>query len=446
MKRNKGMRWMLGLVSALFGVFLCVALAAGNQKLPVLPDPEKTDPRTLGIMAGFPPPADKTVRFDDGSLFQYPNIRWAFSHMRELIPTANVSRGDGPVFRLPKAERNLDAISFTTMTGETLTWADAVKKTYTDGILVLHKGRVVYEKYFGEGGPHRPHVAMSVTKSFVGVLAARLVAEGSIDPEALVIKYVPELKNTAFGDATLRQVMDMTTGVKYSEDYGDPNADVWNYARAGLMMPRGKDYAGPNTFYAFLLGLKKEGGHGAAFTYKTVNTEVLAWVIRRVSGKSLAELMSAAIWSKLGAENDAYFQVDGIGTEQGGGGLNTTLRDLARFGEMMRNNGFFNGKQILPPSVVEDIRAGADKANFAKAGYKTLPGFSYRNMWWVSHNEHGVFMARGIHGQGIYVDPAAEMVIVRYASHPVAPNAFNDPITLPAYMAVANALMQPPEK
>jgi CubicO group peptidase (beta-lactamase class C family) len=444
MKMNKksGMHRKISFILVFLTAFSCSVFAADDRKSGVLPDPEKTDPRALGIMAGFPPSPDKIVRFDDASLFQYPNIRWAFNHMRELIPTANVSRGQGPVFRLPRAERNIDGVSFTAMTGETMTWAEAVKKTYSDGILVLHKGRVVYEKYFGEGDPHRPHVAMSVTKSIVGLLAARLVAEGSIDPEALVIKYVPELRNTAFGDATVRQVMDMTTGVKYSENYADPKADVWNYARAGNMMPRGKDYAGPNTFYEFLLGVKKEGEHGEAFAYKTVNAEVLAWIIRRVTGKSLAEVLSAAIWSKIGAESDAYFQVDGIGTEQGGGGLNTTLRDLARLGEMLRNNGYFNGKQILPASVVEDIRAGADKAKFVKAGYKTLPGFSYRNMWWVSHNDHGVFMARGIHGQGIYIDPKAEMVIVRYASHPVAPNAFNDPITLPAYMAVAKALMQ----
>lgn len=442
MTKKTGTRWKVCFTVALFAVVFWNGLAAGDPKSVVLPDPEKTDPRTLGIMTGFPPPPDKIVNFDDGSLFQYPNTRWAFNHMRELIPTVNVRRGEGPVSQLPRAGRDLDGISFTTMTGKTMTWAEAVKNTYTDGILVLYKGRVAYEKYFGEGDPHLPHVAMSVTKSFVGVLAAQLVAEGSIDPEAFVTRYVPELKDTAFGDATVRQVMDMTTGVKYSEDYADPNADVWNYARAGHMMPRNKDYNGPKTFYAFLLGLKKEGEHGHAFTYKTVNTEVLAWIVRRVSGKSLAEYLSTTIWSKLGAENDAYFQVDGIGTEQGGGGLNTTLRDLARFGEMVRNNGYFNGRQILPAGVVEDIRAGADKAKFAKAGYKTLPGFSYRNMWWASHNEHGVFMARGIYGQGIYIDPKAEMVIVRYASHPVAPNAFNDPITLPAYMAVAKALMQ----
>ncbi len=156
----------------------------------------------------------------------------------------------------------------------------------------------------------------------------------------------------------------------------------------------------------------------------------------------MADLLSSAIWSKLGVENDAYFMVDSIGTESGGGGLNTTLRDLARFGEMMRNHGKFNGQQIIPEAAVADIEKGGNKDQFAKAGYATLKGWSYRNMWWISHNEHNAYMARGIYGQSIYIDPKAEMVIVRYASHPVAGNAANDPITLPAYMAVAKELMK----
>jgi CubicO group peptidase (beta-lactamase class C family) len=269
-----------------------------------------------------------------------------------------------------------------------------------------------------------------------------LAAEGVVDPSAPVTRYLPEMQATAYGDATVRQVMDMTIGVKYSETYTDPNAEVWAYSRAGGMLPAGPNYTGPRTFYEFLVTLNKEGEHGNAFAYKTVNTEVLAWILRRASGKSLAALTSERIWSKLGAEHDAYFSVDSIGTESGGGGLSTSLRDLARFGEMMRQGGMYNGRQIVPKAVVDDIRRGADKGNFAKAGYATLPGFSYRNMWWVSHNDHGAFSARGIHGQLVWIDPKAEMVIARYASNPRASNVLIDPTSLPAYAAVADFLMR----
>jgi len=432
-------RWQAALCA-----LICVSFAfqATAQTLPVLPDPAATIPADLGLMRGFPPPPDKTVRFDNGSLFKFPATRWSFSHWRELIPSAVVWRGSGPVSELPRAARDLDGLMFLTMTGEKMTWKDAVAKTYADGILVLHKGRVVYEKYIGEGALERPHIAMSVTKSFVGTLAAMLAAQGKLDPLAPVTKYVPELKDSAYSDASVRQVMDMTIGVRYSEDYLDPKAEIWAYIVAGGGLPPGPDYQGPRTLYDFLLPLKKEGEHGQQFGYKTVNAEVLAWVVKRASGQSLASLLSNAIWQKLGAENDAYFAVDRVGSESGGGGLNTTLRDLARFGEMMRNKGRFNGKQIIPNTVVAEIERGGDKALFAAVGYKTLPGWSYKDMWWISHNAHGAYMARGIYGQSIYIDPKAEMVIVRYASHPIAPNVANDPITLPAYAAVAEELMK----
>ena len=136
--------------------------------------------------------------------------------------------------------------------------------------------------------------------------------------------------------------------------------------------------------------------------------------------------------------------MDPTGVEFAGGGLNLTLRDLARFGEMMRLGGRFNGQQIVPAAVVDDIRRGGDREQFAGAGYKMLPGWSYRSMWWVSHNAHGAFTARGIHGQAIYVDPAAEMVIARFASHPLAPTPTSTRCRCPPTTLCAKHLMAKP--
>jgi CubicO group peptidase (beta-lactamase class C family) len=281
---------------------------------------------------------------------------------------------------------------------------------------------------------------MSVTKSFTGTLAGMLVAEGAIDPQKPVRDYIPELVRSAFADAAVAQVMDMTTGLKYTEVYTDRNSDVWALRRAYGMAPAVTG-APPTSLLDYLTTQEKQGEHGQAFAYKTVNTDVLAWIIRRVSGQPLAHLLSTRLWQPMGAEEDAYYTVDRLGIESAGGGLNTTLRDLARFGETMRNRGFFNGRQIVPAGVIDEIARGGDPAKFRPAGYATLPGWSYRNQWWVSHNAHGAYMARGIHGQSIYVDPKAEMVIARYASHHAAGNVANDPVTLPAFMAVAKALL-----
>lgn len=411
--------------------------------IPTFANADETDPVRLGWMKGSPPPADKLIRFADGSMMQFPQSRWANSNYRSLVPTDCVSRGNGPVAALSRADRDdLDAVAFTPIGGNApMRWGEALSANYTDGIVVLHKGRIVYERYCGALDADRPHIAFSVTKSFVGTIAACLVDEKRLDDQARVTQYVPELATSAFGDATIRQVMDMQTGLQYVEDYTDPNAEIWGFSRAGGFLPRPADYAGPDGFYAYLQGVKKSGAHGQAFAYKTINSDVLGWVIERVTGLSLAENISQRIWRRLGAEHDAYITVDTLGTAFAGAGLNTTLRDLARFGEMMRNDGQACGEQVVPKAVVADIRKGADPAKFTPAGYVTLPGWSYRNMWWVSHNSHGAYMARGIHGQAIYIDPTAEMVIARYASHHIAGNMGIDPNSLPGYHAIAQYLM-----
>lgn len=425
---------------------LALLFSAGLSfaQVPSFPDAAATDPVKLGIMKGSPPPADKVVRWADGSAYKFPNTRWSFSNFRQMVPTSVVARGGGPVSALPSALRqDLDAVSFLPLgKDQPMSWEQSLAANYTDGIVVLHKGKIVYERYFGALKPEGQHIAMSVTKSFFGTIGAMLVADGLLDEKAKVAQYVPELKDSAFGDATVRQVLDMTTGLKYSENYADPNAEIWAHVRAGNVLPRPPGYAGPQTFYEFLQTVKKEGEHGQAFAYKTVNSDVLGWMIRRVTGKSIGENLHERIWSKLGVEQDAYFTIDTVGNEFAGGGLNTSLRDLARFGEMLRLDGKFNGQQIVPKSVTDDIRNGGTKDDFVKAGYKTLPGWSYRNMWWISHNEHGAYSARGIHGQAIYIDPKAEMVIARYASFPLAANAFLDPTSLPAFHALAKHLMK----
>jgi len=409
-----------------------------------VPDGIASDPARLGWMVGSPPPPDRILRFEDGSYFTFPALRWSVSNFRQLMPTVNVSRGIGAPLILEQSFRgDIDAMTFLPIGSDRpMSWRESLLANYTDGIIVLHRGQTVYERYFGVLKPEGQHAAMSVTKTFIGTLAAMMVADGTLQSERKVADYVPELKRSAFGNATVRQLMDMTTGIRFSEDYADPTAEVWMHAAAGNPLPKPKDYDGPRSYYEFLQTVQPEGVHGDAFHYRTANTDALGWVLARVSGRSIAQLLSERIWSRLGAEQDAYMSVDSTGTPFAGGGLNMGLRDLAKFGEMVRKNGRFNRQQIIPEAAVADIRKGADPRRFAKAGYKLLDGWSYRSMWWVTHNEHGVFMARGVHGQALYIDPAAEMVIARFASHPEAANAANDPTTLPAFHALGRFLMR----
>jgi CubicO group peptidase (beta-lactamase class C family) len=413
---------------------------------PRFADARASDPVALGWMRGSPPPPDRTIRYDDGSFLRFPMWRWSFCHWREFVPTVQVPRGATVTCPLPRAERDdLDAVRVMPLGGTIgMSWADSLDANYTDGIVVLHRGRVVYERYFGALTAECPHIAFSVTKSFFGVIAATLVAEGTLDAGAAVRRYVPELAASGFGDATVAQVLDMTTALRYTELYDDPTSDFVGYARANGLLPRGRDYAGAHSTYEYLPTVTKSGEHGSSFAYRSINTDVVGWLIARVTGAPPHELLRARIWSALGAEDDAHLQVDSVGTPLVAVALNARLRDLARFGEMLRLDGSYNGRQIVPAGVVAELRRGGSRDAFARAGYATLTGWSYHQQWWLSHNAHGAYMARGIHGQAIYVDPKAEMVIARFGSHPLASNIHLDPTSLPAYHAIARHLLDQP--
>ena len=405
---------------------------------------ENSDPKAWQWMEGSPPPADKIIRFDDNSFAQFPQWRWTVCNFQQLMPTKAISRGLSPVAPLENVElTGIDDVTFIPLGAtEPMTWRQSLAANFTDGILVMHHGKIVYETFSGCLDPMTRHGAMSMTKSFVGLLGEMLVAEDQLDESKLIQDYIPELTESAFGDATVRQVLDMTTGLVFSEDYGDPNAEIWQHAAAGNPLPKPADYTGPKTYFEFLQTVQKQGKHGRSFAYKTINTDVLGWLITRVTGKPVTEVLSEKVWSKIGADLDAYMSVDSIGTPFSGGGLSAGLRDMARFGQIILDDGKVDDNQIVPASVIQSIRGGGSQRAFADAGYSLLKGWSYRSMWWITHNNHGAFMARGVYGQALYIDPAADMVIARFASHPVAFNAAIDPTSLPAYEALANYLME----
>lgn len=407
-------------------------------------DAHTSDPTVMGWMEGLPPAQDKRLAWERADHMRFPTHRYAYSHMREFLPTARVGRGSGPTWELPVALRDdLDGISFKTLDdGREMTWAQALAANFTDAILVLHKGSIIYERYFGVTRQDTPHIAFSVTKSFVGTLAEMLVAEGRLDPAAPMAELLPELKGSGFADATLRQVMDMTTALDFSEEYTDPNSGIGAMSNALGLTPRAPGYSGATDVYAFLPTIGKAGEHGERFTYRTCNTEVLGWLVARTEGKRIDRVLSERIWQPLGMEQDADFLIDSTGMPFAGGGLNPVIRDMARFGEMMRRDGAGNGSQIIHGAALDSIRAGGRKDAFAKAGYGYLPGSSYRSQWWIMPGNSGAFSARGIHGQVIYVDPAAEMTIARFASHPIAANSALDPTSLPAYRAMAEHLLR----
>ncbi len=406
-------------------------------------DAHTSDPVLMGWQQGLPPAPGKTIHWADAGHMRFPTHRYAFSNMRQFLPTARVARGGGPVWALPVALRDdLDAVQFQALDdGRPLTWEQSLAENFTDAILIIHRGTIVYERYFGVTRPDSTHIAFSITKSYVGTLAEMLIAAGQLDPSVPVAELIPELSGTGFGDATLRQVLDMTTALDFSEEYTDPNSGIGAFSMALGLTPRPPGYKGPADVFSYLPTIAKAGQHGERFTYRTCNTEVLGWIVARTTGQRLDQLLSERIWAPLGMEQDADFLTDSTGMPFAGGGLNPVLRDMARFGEAMRCDGYGNSGQIIAREVAAGIKAGGDMAKFAPAGYEFLPGGSYRSQWWSMPGNHGAFSARGIHGQAIYIDPVAEVTIARFGSHPIAANGSIDAASLPAFRAIAEHLM-----
>ena len=417
---------------------LAHARTSQAQTAPQLPPPASVSAEALGYMNTFPPVGDKLI--DNSNRTRFPQTRWVLQHTRELVPTRNIRRGAAPASALPRAERELGTMVFEDDKGQKISVDQWLDSTYTDALVVLHKGQIVYERYMNGMKPETPHLLFSITKSFTGLLAAQLVAEGRIDREALVTTYVPELAESAWGDMKVKDVMDMTGAVRYREVYTDPTTEVFPYLYSSNLLPPPPGYAGPKNIYDFVKTLKKEGEHGAGFVYRTVHSEVLGWILSRVTGKHFADLMSERIWTKLGMEEDAYVMVDPVGTPLQGAGLNATARDLARFGEMLRRGGELNGQRVFDRAVIDDLKRGGDREKFKASGMTFRPGYSYHNQWWILHNADGAFEASGVNGQMLHINPAAEMVVVKLSSHPIASAGPTHPLTLRAWSALAEAV------
>ncbi len=440
--------FVVNLLPFVVGLGLAIAsVPTGNAQTKVL-SAQESNPNVMGWMKGFPPPKDKIITQPASDYFSFPRLRWSVCHIRQLLPTEEISRGLGapipleylPPEELQKMGQAIDALTFRPIgSDKEMTWEESLYANYTDGILVLHRNQVVYERFFGCLSDDGKHAAMSMTKSLTGLLAEILVVEGQLDETALVADIVPEVKKSAFGTATVRQVMDMTTGVRYSEDYSDPNADIWAYSEAASPLPKPDGYKGPNGYWEYLQQVKPEGKHGEAFHYKTINADMLGWIIARVSGKSVTDLASERLWRRMGAEQDAYMTVDAKGVPYAGGGLSAGLHDLGRIGLLMLNEGVINGERLFPAEVVQRIRSGGDPAKFGN-DYPALVGGKYSSMWWIYPGNHGVIAARGVHGQTIYVDPSAQLVVARFASFPKPQNPLIDPTTLPAFEVLAEFL------
>jgi len=363
--------------------------------------------------------------------------------MRELVPTARIGRGDGPSRTLERRLVDLLDIGFSAPDGAATTVGGVLAATSTDGFLVLHRGAIVTELYDNGMSPAGVHLLQSVSKSVAASVAGILVGRGDLDPEEQVVHYLPELAGGSFEGATVRHLLDMRTGTRFSEVYDDPDSDVSLYEPVIGWSPPTGPLVAPDT-WAYIAMLENERPHGEVFEYRSILTDLLGWLLERVGGVRYAELVSQELWSRIGAEQDAEITVDRHGCALADGGMSASLRDLGRFGQMILTGGRVEGEQVVPVEWIEDTRRGGDDASrsaFARSdeGAK-WPGWSYRNKWWVLDPDRGTIAALGIHGQTIYIDPESEVVGVKLSTWPVADEDALWALELGAFAAIAREL------
>lgn len=328
-------------------------------------------------------------------------------------------------------------------TSGTVTTVGAVMAaTATDGWAVAHRGSMVAEDYRDGMTAHTRHLLFSVSKSMVAAVVGVLHGAGAIDLAAPVTNYVPALAKSGYAGATVRHLLDMRSGIAFSEDYDDPAAEIHLLDQAMGWAPRSGPDA-PATLRDFLLTLRQKSEHGGPFQYRSSETDVLGWICEVAGAQRMPQLMSELLWSRIGARNDATIGVDPAGTGFFDGGINACLTDLIRFGSLFLCDGAsLTGRQVVPAAWIADTLAGGPDSRqaFAASPDDTeMPGGMYRNQMWFPRPGDNVVLCLGMCGQMIYVNRAAEMVAAKLSAQPHShePHMLD---TLRAFDAVAHEL------
>lgn len=390
------------------------------------------------LMRGFPPVETNQVTLANWRL--PPWNRWAFQHVRELVPSATITASKETSWQLEESPRHLNEVSFVDQDNQTRATGEFLTHNQTDGFLVLHRGRIVDERYDNGLTPGQPHILMSVSKSLTALLVGVLVEQGRVRPSAPVTDLVPEVSGSAFADCTVQHLLDMTVGVEFNEDYLATSGAIVDYRVASGWYPLAEGQP-PTDLRSWLPSLHKSGKHGAQFHYVSPCSDLLGWVVERATDTRFSDLFAELVWRPMGAEHDAYVTVDRFGAPRTAGGICTTLGDLARVGQMVLDGGMANGRRILPADWIHDTRHNADRAAWlAQDPLLFLPDGGYRNKWWHTGNANGAFTGIGVYGQWLYVDPATEVVIAAFASQPLPVDDRIAVDTLSCFAAISESL------
>lgn len=334
---------------------------------------------------------------------QYEN----FNRMDEMFPSATLPPATVP-FQFPDGDPITLPDSFD-YAGQTISTETFLAETDTSALLVLKDGAVVYEDYWLTGGRQETWLSMSVAKSFVSALMGIAVGEGHVQSiEDPVTDYAPELAGSAYEGVRIKDVLQMSSGARWNEDYNDPESDINRFGRI---------FAIGGSLNTFAATLTQDTEPGTFNRYNSTDTQVLGLVLVNATGRSITDYMTEKLWHPMGAENEAHWLLDGDGMEMAFGGFNATARDYARIGELYRQNGALGGRQIVPADwVAASVRPDGPHLEPGRDNPASDFELGYGYQWWIPEGDDGEFSAIGVYNQFVFVNPAQDLVIVKLSA------------------------------
>ncbi len=339
-----------------------------------------------------------------------PYSSWAFQNVSEIVPSAIIAGNQKPESP-PLPLGRFASLGVKGADGADIPLPAFLAVSHTHSFVVMRDSAIIAEWHAPTCDPLRPHLIFSISKSITGILAGILISKGSITETDIISKYVPETLGSAYGDATLRNLLDMEVALDFDENYLDKTGGFDRYRRATGWNPQ--DPALPHSdLKSFLCTIKKSNAeHGITHAYRSPNTDMAGIVLERAAGKRIPELISALIWKPMGAHSDGHITVDKIGTSRTAGGISVTPRDLARFGDMV----WLHGNGIVGQSWIDDLWTGGSREAWRIGDQADhFPQGSYRSFWYETGM--GELAAIGIHGQWIWIDPKTNTVIIKQSS------------------------------
>ncbi len=387
-------------------------------------------------MQGVPPARDSQVTMQNYR--EYPMSRWAFRNAGAALHTVVIPR-EGQIVELPgPSNPALGKFLVTDLNGKKAPLDTVFADNYTDGLVVVQADKLLHENYFNGFSAHAQHIWFSMSKSLASAAFGLLVAEGKVDLQASPAKYIAELRGSGFERVTIQQVLDHATSLDFHETYTNLDSDFARYYAPALnlgwmpgaadVQPDNAEIYGVHDFLGRFIKPDLKRMPGDNFDYNSSNADVLGWLIARISGQPFQDFIQQHIWAKLGVEHDGFIAVDRAYMPAVTGGMNSTTRDAARFGMMIRDRGSFNGQQVVPASWVDATLEVTDRLRSnmtANPKYQQEPWSAYHNMWWLLDEKSGEYCAVGIHGQVIYINLEADTVMVWFSSQPGASAAKN---------------------